>query len=388
MKELNSLKATLQEAQSRVRGGDARTALELLQAAMPVHGESVDLHMNVAIAQRALGNYPAAIESLNAVLAIDPYTFMALLSKGSILEQMGLLRQAAEVYRNALRIAPPDAKLPTGLAAPMQQARAVIARQSEAMAEHFRDALGPILESHEGEALGRFEECLDIVAGTKKVYNAEPVQLHVPQLPAIPFFDRSYFPWLDTLEAATETVRGELDSLLQAGLPGFEPYVQYAPGTPENQFKALNHAREWSSLWLWKDGEAQSESIARCPKTAALLKQLPLADQPGFAPTALFSALAPHTHIPPHTGSTNARLLVHLPLVLPGPARFRVGNQQREWRLGEAWVFDDTIEHEAWNDADETRVIMIFDIWNPLLSAAERELISALLVTHRDWLQT
>ncbi len=388
MKELNSLKATLQEAQSRVRGGDARTALELLQAAMPVHGESVDLHMNVAIAQRALGNYPAAIESLNAVLAIDPYTFMALLSKGSILEQMGLPRQAAEVYRNALRIAPPDAKLPTGLAAPMQQARAVIARQSEAMAAHFRDALGPILESHEGEALGRFEECLDIVAGTKKVYNAEPVQLHVPQLPAIPFFDRSYFPWLDTLEAATETVRGELDSLLQAGLPGFEPYVQYAPGTPENQFKALNHAREWSSLWLWKDGEAQSESIARCPKTAALLKQLPLADQPGFAPTALFSALAPHTHIPPHTGSTNARLLVHLPLVLPGPARFRVGNQQREWRLGEAWVFDDTIEHEAWNDADETRVIMIFDIWNPLLSAAERELISALLVTHRDWLQT
>src|SRR6056297_1590267 len=198
MKELNSLKATLQEAQSRVRGGDARTALELLQAAMPVHGESVDLHMNVAIAQRALGNYPAAIESLNAVLAIDPYTFMALLSKGSILEQMGLPRQAAEVYRNALRIAPPDAKLPTGLAAPMQQARAVIARQSEAMAAHFRDALGPILESHEGEALGRFEECLDIVAGTKKVYNAEPVQLHVPQLPAIPFFDRSYFPWLDT----------------------------------------------------------------------------------------------------------------------------------------------------------------------------------------------
>jgi len=155
MKELNSLKATLQEAQSRVRGGDARTALELLQAAMPVHGESVDLHMNVAIAQRALGNYPAAIESLNAVLAIDPYTFMALLSKGSILEQMGLPRQAAEVYRNALRIAPPDAKLPTGLAAPMQQARAVIARQSEAMAAHFRDALGPILESHEGEALGR-----------------------------------------------------------------------------------------------------------------------------------------------------------------------------------------------------------------------------------------
>lgn len=382
----NTLKSILQDAQSRVRRGDAGSALELLQAAVPVHGESVDLHMNVAIAQRALGNYPAAIESLNAVLAIDPYMFMALLSKGSILEQMDRPRHAAEVYRNALRIAPPESKLPAGLIAPVQQARTLISQQSEAMAAHFRDALGPLLQSHEGEALGRFEECLDIVAGTKRVYNAEPVQLHVPQLPAIPFFDRSHFPWLETLEAATDTICGELDSLLGAGLPGFEPYVQYAPGTPENQFKALNHAREWSSLWLWKDGEAQSESIARCPKTAALLEQLPLADQPGFAPTALFSALAPHTHIPPHTGSTNARLLVHLPLVLPGPARFRVGNEQREWRMGEAWVFDDTIEHEAWNDADETRIIMIFDIWNPLLSAAERELVSALLVTHRDWL--
>lgn len=387
MVDKNSLKITLQEAQGRVRRGDPGSALELLQAAVPVYGESVDLHMNIAIAQRALGDYPAAVESLNAVLAIDPYMFMALLSKGSILEQMGRVRHAAEVYRNALRIAPPESKLPAGLVAPVEQARKLVAEQSEAMAEHFRDALGPLLASHDGEALGRFKECMDIVAGTRRVYNAEPVQLHVPQLPAIPFFDRGYFPWLETLEAATDAIRGELQSLLQAGMPGFEPYVQYAPGTPENQFKALNHSREWSSLWLWKDGEPQREPIARCPETAALLEQLPLADQPGFAPTALFSALAPHTHIPPHTGSTNARLLVHLPLVLPGPARFRVGNEQREWRIGEAWVFDDTIEHEAWNDADDTRVIMIFDIWNPLLSAAERELICALLGTQRTWLQ-
>ena len=111
-----------------------------------------------------------------------------------------------------------------------------------------------------------------------------------------------------------------------------------------------------------------------------------MADQPGFAPTAVFSALAPHTRIPPHTGSTNARLLVHLPLVLPGPAGFRVGNYTRKWNIGEAFVFDDTIEHEAWNDADKTRVVMIFDIWNPLLSEAERELITALLLAQRQWI--
>jgi aspartyl/asparaginyl beta-hydroxylase (cupin superfamily) len=107
--------------------------------------------------------------------------------------------------------------------------------------------------------------------------------------------------------------------------------------------------------------------------------------QPGFAPTALFSVLAPRTRIPPHTGSTNARLLVHLPLLLPGPAFFRVGNETRAWRMGEAWAFDDSIEHEAWNDADEPRAILIFDIWNPLLAPHERELLSALMLARNAW---
>ena len=213
------------------------------------------------------------------------------------------------------------------------------------------------------------------------------MQLHVPRLPAIPFFDRSHFPWFEQLEAQTETIREELSVLLAEGLPGFAPYIDYDPGTPENQFKDLNRSDRWSSLWLWRDGKRQEAAIERCPRTAAVLEQLPLADQPGFAPTAVFSALAPRTRIPPHTGSTNARLLVHLPLILPGPAGFRVGNDTREWTIGEAWAFDDTIEHEAWNDSDETRVIMIFDIWNPLLSAAERELICVLLTAGKEWLE-
>ena len=207
----------------------------------------------------------------------------------------------------------------------------------------------------------------------------------MPQLPAIPFFDREHFPWLPRLEAATEMIRAELLALMDAGMPGFAPYISFPAGAPLNQWAELNDNREWSSLWLWRDGERQEESIARCPRTAALLEELPMADQPGFAPTALFSALAPRTRIPPHTGSTNARLLVHLPLILPGPARFRVGNMEREWRVGEAWCFDDSIEHEAWNEAAQTRVILIFDIWNPLLSEAERELLSVLMRARRSW---
>src|SRR5699024_5966641 len=142
----------------------------------------------------------------------------------------------------------------------------------------------------------------------------------------------------------------------------------------------LNHSRLWSSWFLWRDGERQEEACARCPRTAALLDSLPMCRQPGLAPTAMFSALEARTHIPPHTGSANVRLLVHLPLILPGAARFRVGNETRAWEMGKAWVFDDTIEHEAWNDADALRVILIFDIWNPLLSEAERELVTTMMI--------
>ncbi|MEE4109728.1 MAG: aspartyl/asparaginyl beta-hydroxylase domain-containing protein [Halieaceae bacterium] len=379
---------TIGQAQALLRAGDRDGALALLSAAVKAEPGDHDLQLNLAMTYRAMGDLNSCLSALNAALAADPYSFLALLSKGSVLEQLGKLRLAATVYRDALRIAPPEAGTPPSLKAPIARARQVVAEQADALARHLRDALAPELSAHASSDLARFEESLDVLAGIKKVYNAEPVQLHYPRLPAIPFFDRSHFPWMDTLEAATDVIREELVTLLDAGLPGFKPYVQYAPGTPENQFAPLNHNSKWSSLWLWKDGVRQEEAIARCPETTAILEELPLCDQPGFAPTALFSALAPHTRIPPHTGSTNTRLLVHLPLVLPGPAGFRVGNDTREWRMGEAWAFDDTIEHEAWNDADETRVIMIFDIWNPLLSDAERDLARKLLTTHNAWLNS
>ena len=381
------VKQAITEAQQMIRQGDGAGALARIGTAIEAYPQEPDLRMNAAMISRAMGNPQEALSYLNQALAIEPYSYLALLSKGAVLEQLNVPRSAAETYRNALKIAPPQGQLHPSLEAPTARAREVVDEQSKALAEHLHEQLTPLMEDYRGEPLARFKECVDVLSGRTRVYNAEPVQLHYPRLPAIPFFDRSYFPWFETLEAATDDIRGELMTLLEEGLPGFSPYVAYAPGTPENQFAPLNHSDNWRSLWLWKDGEAQLDAQARCPKTTAVLEEIPLCDQPGFAPTALFSALAPHTPIPPHSGSTNTRLLVHLPLVIPGPAGFRVGNETREWKIGEAWAFDDSIEHEAWNDADETRVIMIFDTWNPLLSEPEKELVRNLLQTHRDWLQ-
>jgi aspartate beta-hydroxylase len=382
---MEAVRRTIADALTLMQRGEAPAALQLLNEACRAQPGDVELMLHQALALRVLGRLPEALRLLDETLAIDPYFFMALMSKGAVLERMGQMRRAAQVYRDALKIAPNPPDTPPALEAPIRHAREVVAEDSRALAAFMRERLGPLRSAHATQPLARFEECLDIYAGTKRVYEATPVQLLVPRLPAIPFFDRELFPWLPRLEAATPMIRAELQALLDAGMPGFAPYVAYPPGTPVNQWAQLNHSRLWSSLALWRDGARQVDALARCPQTAALLETLPLANQPGYAPTVVFSALAPRTRIPPHSGSTNARLLVHLPLILPGPAGFRVGNEVRQWRMGEAWVFDDTIEHEAWNDADDVRVIMILDIWNPWLTEAERELISAMMIAQSAW---
>ena len=365
-------------AQDSLNGRDAHTALALLAEAEAL-GPSVDIHLARALSFRVLGDLNKSLASLESALALEPKNFLALLSKGATLERMGAPKVAAVAYKQAVAVAPPQGEIPPSLAAPMARAREAVAAHAEALAEHLRASVSELRGQFGGDALDRFDEGLEIFAGRARAYVQEPLLLNYPRLPAIPFLERRHFPWLAELEAATPMIQGELEVAMQVKAEDFAPYIAFPPGVPVNQWRELNHSRRWSSLFLWRDGARQDAVCELCPGTAALLENLPMAGQPGFAPTAMFSALEAHTRIPAHVGSTNTRLIVHLPLILPGPARFRVGNVVRQWRLGEAWVFDDTIEHEAWNDADQVRVILIFDVWNPHLTEAERALISAMM---------
>lgn len=110
-----------------------------------------------------------------------------------------------------------------------------------------------------------------------------------------------------------------------------------------------------------------------------------MAEIGGLCPNAMFSALAPHTEIPPHHGETNARLVVHLPLVVPNNCLYRVGFEQRCWEVGKVLIFDDTLEYMARNNSDELRVVLIFDVWNPLLSKEKRALVQTLTQTARQF---
>jgi aspartate beta-hydroxylase len=152
--------------------------------------------------------------------------------------------------------------------------------------------------------------------------------------------------------------------------------LQHAASEPLDQWKELNQSKRWSALFLFKDGKRNDTIAARCPKTLAALDAADVVRIPQRGPTSFFSLLEPRTRIPPHTGTTNTRLTVHIPLIVPPQCGFRVGTQTRPWEPGTALIFDDTIEHAAWNDSDQERVILIFDIWNPLLTPAERELMT------------
>jgi aspartyl/asparaginyl beta-hydroxylase (cupin superfamily) len=289
------------------------------------------------------------------------------------------------VYKDVLSIAPPDEQAPADMRGALRRAREAVEHNAAELEGWLRSRLEPAASRHTGENLARFLECTDVALGRKRVYTQQPVMLHYPRLPAIQFYDRAEFSWLEQLEAASDTIREELEVILREDSAEMRPYVLHPDGAPLNQWAELNRSLRWSVFFLWEHGERIESHCMRCPRTAAVLESLPLMNLKGFAPNMLFSVLAPRTRIPPHCGDTNVRLVGHLPLIIPPHCRFRVGNETREWRYKEAWIFDDTIEHEAWNDSDEVRVILIFDAWNPYVTMTERELTTALLSGLTDY---
>jgi aspartate beta-hydroxylase len=362
------------------RTGNAARARELFERALVSDANSKVLWTNLAAVCRALGDLQAESEALDKALALEPRYVLALLQKGDLLERLGKPKAAAMVYEGALASAARSGPVPQQLGPALARARDVVLANRRDMEAFLDQEIASVVSQHAAVEQQRFIGCRDILLGKRRAYASEPKSMLFPLLPAIEFFSREHTPWLHILEEATEDIAAEALSVLDNDRSGFAPYVDFPPGTPVDQWGPLNHSMDWSTYSLWHDGVPLENHIAKCPKTAAVLARLPLCDVPGYAPGAYFSVLKPHTRLPAHTGTTNTRSIVHLPLIIPERCEFRVGSQVRPWVKGQAWVFDDTIDHEAWNNSDETRVILIFDIWNPLLTAAERDMVGALTI--------
>jgi len=358
--------------------GDAGGAVDYLRRAAAADAKAAPVWLNLAEAYRAAGDAGQEIASLDRALAIDAYLLPALLRKAQAFERLGRFAESAAVYRALLASSGDAEALPEPVRQALARGHEVVRGEDERRAEAMRGPLAAAYAAHEGADLRRAQAYADHRAGRRKVYQQQPTGGHFPFLPAIEYFDRGSFPWFETLEAATADIIGELRSLWDEGDRGFTPYVTFDPTQPVNQWAELNHSPRWSAWFFWKDSVRQDENCARCPATAKALESIPMLDIPGKGPTVMFSILEPRTRIPPHTGTSNVRTTVHLPLVVPAGCGFRVGGETREWRVGEAWAFDDTIEHEAWNDSDAPRAILIVDCWNPLLTEPERAVVRAI----------
>jgi aspartate beta-hydroxylase len=371
--------------QRNLAAGDTRNAAEMFERAMHANPKDALIPLALAAVHRARNDTQAELAAYERALAADPYCYPALLGKGAVLERLGRQRAAARTYADALKIAPAEERLSPDLRQLVQRAKLAVSENVRALDAFVEARLGTIRSTYAHARLDRFDECKDAMVGTKKIYTQQPVMLHFPRLPAIQFHDEDQFPWLPDLEAKTGAIEGELTALLASQAPGFRPYIDMPDNVPLNETAALNRSPDWSAYFLWDDGARVDDHCKRCPQTAAVLDSLPLANVPGFAPAAFFSSLTPGTRIAPHTGVTNTRLIVHLGLIVPDNCTFRVGNETRRWQRGKAWVFDDTIEHEAHNGSGQTRIVLIFDIWNPFLSEAERDLVCALLAAQREY---
>lgn len=192
--------------------------------------------------------------------------------------------------------------------------------------------------------------------GSRALWSFERTIARHSRVPEGPLPERRWFPWLDALERATPSIQRELDSLLvhRHLLPDFHAI------SPDQ--RSITSDDRWKTFFLYGFGKRSAANCLRCPITAAALSRVP-----GLV-TAFFSILAPGKHVPRHRGVYKGLLRAHVGLKVPRPDACRMVIDRRtvRWREGEAFVFDDTYEHEVWNDGDEDRVVLLLDFFRPL----------------------
>jgi len=316
------------------------------------------------------GDDAAEAAALDGAIRTDRGNIAAILAMAELKRRLADDRAAGSFYRLALGTAAQARNVPPALHPGLQRAEAFLAATEKAFADHLLGQLRSAGIDAAGAA-PRVAEALRMLAGEQPLYLQQPSMFYFPGLAQRAFFERDAFDWVPEVEAATDAIRGELEALIAGAGEHFGPYVTASPDRPPPNNPLLDKP-DWGAAWLWKDGVVADGMDALCPQALAALALAPQPVIPGRAPLALFSRLSPGTHIAPHHGMLNTRLICHLPLIVPEGCGLRVGAETREWREGELTIFDDSFEHEAWNRGTSDRTVMLFEIWRPDIDADER----------------
>jgi len=202
----------------------------------------------------------------------------------------------------------------------------------------------------------------------------------IPLLTAREVWDTKEFDWVERIESNFDVVLEELQALEGLDRSGFQPYRAPAANDRiknENDGVGVEatDAGSWNVFYLKLGSVVDfSENREKCPKTVELLESIP-----GIYGHSFFSCLSPKSHITKHNGPTNKKLRCFLPLTCGENARLRVGSIDRvPLQKGKVLIWDDSFEHESWNDDERSRITLIFDIWHPETTLKERKFISFL----------
>jgi aspartyl/asparaginyl beta-hydroxylase (cupin superfamily) len=363
---VTDLNAIAQSGLTALQRGDLTAARAAFERVTAAGAATPRLNLLLGTACHGQGDLPAARAALDAVLAVEPRNIEALVLRGDVADDD---RAASSFYGLALTSAEGLNVSPV-VAARLRHANERLAENNQRYLTHLRTQIG------DADAGPRFSEALAIVAGEKQPYFQAPTSFFYPGLPHTQFFDPADFPWAAELQAKAPQIRAELDAVMTSDT-GLKPYVEADPTRP-NRGHSLLGDPSWSAFHLWEAGAPVPGNADRCPVTMAALAGLPIPRIAGRSPMALFSVLKGGTHIPPHNGMINTRCIVHLPLIVPPDCALRVGNDTRTVEAGKLMIFDDSIEHEAWNRSNATRVVLLFEVWRPELSAAERAALTRL----------
>ena len=358
------------EGMAALRNGNAATAYDkllLLQDGAP--GIPAPWFL-IAQAAQALGRDEEADDALVKFLAVEPRHLAALLTMAALKVRRGDDRAAQSFYRTALNVAAqPGATVPPMLVPMLRTGETFLAEVASRFTEHL-DQILVGTRGATGKHSARTQQALDLMAGRTELYLQQPSMFYFPGLAQRAFFEREEFAWVAAMEASTAAICAELDRVLATD-DGFAPYVQSTPDRPAPANPLLDDP-SWSAFQLWRAGAPVEPNASLCPQTMAALASAPIPVIAGRSPMAIFSRLKPGTHIRPHHGMLNTRLICHLPLIAPDGCGLRVGAETRHWKTGEMLIFDDSFEHEAWNRGRETRVVLLFEIWRPELTPDER----------------
>jgi aspartate beta-hydroxylase len=376
-------------ALAAVRDGAPAKAVALLERATRNDPASAASFHHLGRAHESLGDLSSALASFAQALRLEPGFYHSRLRYASLLERSGEVERGTMQYARALRDAQSRGQWtnPSSTPANLRPLVEHAVRTFKARRRGMLFAITEKLAQRYGQrSMTRVEKCLRVYLGEQPANRPDPRQqpsfLYFPDLPASAYLDPSILRCIAPLEAETRAIREELLRVLSSELGRERVFA--AEETERQNLRSTTGTPSWNGYYFYRHGARRDENCAVCPTTAAALDRLPLARVREHAPEALFSVFTAGTHLLPHRGVTNTRLVAHLPLIVPVDCALKVGGELHIWQEGKVVVFDDTYEHEAWNRSQETRVVLIFDLWNPHLAEAERAAITEVVAAIGD----